>query len=202
VIGAWSRHYSEVRPHSSLGYLTPAGSIAKALAVSVRATGRDAAVQRAFAVRPVAPDQERGMIAYRCYLLGGDGKIKRAEVIECPTDAAALQEAERRFVTCEHPSIEVWERARRVGIVGYSTDHAGMRAPGREASINLARVQKLTGDRGVTPAQPVQSHAAEFIARDCTTSAAAGGCPLKLKLVRRIGASTPRAENRGQCVTL
>jgi hypothetical protein len=81
------------------------------------------------------------MIAYRCYLLGGDGKIKRAEVIECPTDAAALQEAERRFVTCEHPSIEVWERARRVGIVGYSTDRAGMKAPGREASINLARVQ-------------------------------------------------------------
>jgi hypothetical protein len=120
--------------------LSHGGSIAKALAASVRTTGRDAAVQWAFAVRPVAPDQERDMIAYRCYLLGGDGKIKRAEVIECPTDAAALQEAERRLATCEHPSIEVWERARRVGIVGYSTDHAGTKAPGHGASIDFARV--------------------------------------------------------------
>ena len=47
------------------------------------------------------------MIAYRCYLLGEDDKIKRAEVIECPTDAAALQEAERRLATYERPAIEV-----------------------------------------------------------------------------------------------
>jgi hypothetical protein len=51
-----------------------------------------------------------------------------------------LQEAERRLATCEHPSIEVWERARRVGIVGYSTDHAGTKAPGHGASIDFARV--------------------------------------------------------------
>jgi hypothetical protein len=30
-IGAWLRHYNEVWPHSSLGYLAPAESIAKSL---------------------------------------------------------------------------------------------------------------------------------------------------------------------------
>ena len=29
VIEAWRRHYNEVRPHSSLGYLTPAAFAAK-----------------------------------------------------------------------------------------------------------------------------------------------------------------------------
>jgi hypothetical protein len=62
------------------------------------------------------------MVAYRCYLLGDDGKIKDSEIIECPTDAAALDEAERRLALCEFPAIEVWDRARRVGIVGPSKD--------------------------------------------------------------------------------
>jgi hypothetical protein len=57
------------------------------------------------------------MIAYRCYLLGEDGKIKRAEVIECSTDAAALEEAERRLETCGYSEIEVWDKGRRIGIV-------------------------------------------------------------------------------------
>ena len=55
--------------------------------------------------------------AYRCYLLGEDGKIKRSEIIECPTDAAALKEAERRLATCGYPKIEVWDKAQRIGIV-------------------------------------------------------------------------------------
>jgi putative transposase len=44
VIETWRRHYNEVRPHSSLGYLTLAAFAAKAGAVSDDATGRDAAV--------------------------------------------------------------------------------------------------------------------------------------------------------------
>lgn len=55
------------------------------------------------------------MLTYRCYSLGQDGKIKSAEVVECPTDAAALEEAERRLATSEYPSIEVWQQARLVG---------------------------------------------------------------------------------------
>lgn len=55
VIEAWRRHYNEVRPHSSLGYLTPYEFVAKEIAATVHATGRDAAVCGAFAPRPVAP---------------------------------------------------------------------------------------------------------------------------------------------------
>ena len=46
VIEAWRRHYNEVRPHSCLGYLTPAEFVAKLNekdAAPVSATGRDAA---------------------------------------------------------------------------------------------------------------------------------------------------------------
>ena len=81
------------------------------------------------------------MIAYRCYLLGEDDKIKSAEVIECPTDAAALQEAERRLATYERPAIEVWDKARRVGIVGHSKDPVGMTAQDRGASIDPSWAQ-------------------------------------------------------------
>lgn len=58
VIEAWRRHYNEVRPHSSLAYLTPAEFVAKQIAASVHATGRDAAGDGAFAPRPVAPQQQ------------------------------------------------------------------------------------------------------------------------------------------------
>jgi hypothetical protein len=58
------------------------------------------------------------MIAYRFYLLGIDGKIKSAEVIECLTDAAALEEAERRFATGGCPAIEIWDKGRVIGRVG------------------------------------------------------------------------------------
>ena len=55
VIEQWRRHYNEVRPHSSLGYLTPAAFTAQVARTAPRdATGRDAAVCGASASRPVA----------------------------------------------------------------------------------------------------------------------------------------------------
>jgi hypothetical protein len=60
------------------------------------------------------------MTAYRCYFLGEDGKIKNAEFVESPTDAVALERAERRLASCGHPAIEVWDRDRHIGTVGHS----------------------------------------------------------------------------------
>jgi putative transposase len=63
VIESWRRHYNTVRPHSSLGYLTPAAFAAKLqhqAAMSATATGRDAAVHGASAPRPVAPPSRKG----------------------------------------------------------------------------------------------------------------------------------------------
>ena len=63
VIEAWRNHYNEVRPHSSLGYLTPAEFVAKLKqddAASVPATGRAAAVDGASAPRPVASPSRKG----------------------------------------------------------------------------------------------------------------------------------------------
>jgi putative transposase len=55
VIESWRRHYNEVRPHSSLGYLTPAEFAARvARPVPRDVTGRGAAVSGACAPRPVA----------------------------------------------------------------------------------------------------------------------------------------------------
>ena len=61
VIESWRRHFNEVRPHSSLGYLTPAAFAAGMSRPASRdATGRDAAVSGASAPRPVAsPPRER-----------------------------------------------------------------------------------------------------------------------------------------------
>ena len=45
IIETWRRHYNEVRPHSSLGYLTPSEFVARQPKVASRhATGQDAAV--------------------------------------------------------------------------------------------------------------------------------------------------------------
>lgn len=70
VIESWRRHYNEVRPHSSLGYLTPAAfaRLEAQRAASPNATGRDAAVCGASAPRPVAPPSE------------GQPKVSRAAV--------------------------------------------------------------------------------------------------------------------------
>jgi len=59
------------------------------------------------------------MTTYRYYLLGDDGKISRADVVECPSDAAALEMAEQRLPNCGYPAIEIWDRGRRIGIVGH-----------------------------------------------------------------------------------
>jgi hypothetical protein len=66
------------------------------------------------------------MIAYRCYLIGEDGHIKNSQVIECPSDAAALAEAERGLAASEYPAVEVWDKARRVGRVGHARDQVEM----------------------------------------------------------------------------
>jgi putative transposase len=63
VIETWRRHYNEVRPHSSLGYLTPAEFVARLKeqdAASRPATGRTAAVSGASALRPVASTSRKG----------------------------------------------------------------------------------------------------------------------------------------------
>ena len=63
VIETWRRHYNEVRPHSSLGYLTPAEFVARIEqqdAASRPATGRTAAVCGASALRPVASPSRKG----------------------------------------------------------------------------------------------------------------------------------------------
>jgi putative transposase len=63
VIEQWRRHYNEVRPHSSLRYLTPAEFAGKLIEHDARvpkATGRDAAVCGASAPRPVAEPSREG----------------------------------------------------------------------------------------------------------------------------------------------
>jgi putative transposase len=61
IIEAWRRHYNEVRPHSSLDYLTPNEFVARGARPAPRqATGRDAAVHGASAPRPVAEPSRRG----------------------------------------------------------------------------------------------------------------------------------------------
>ena len=61
VIETWRRHFNSVRPHSSLGYLTPSQFVALGAKCSDRqATGRVAAVCGASAPRPVAQPSRMG----------------------------------------------------------------------------------------------------------------------------------------------
>jgi putative transposase len=63
VIETWRRHYNEMRPHSSLGYLTPAAFAARLRepeAATCQATGRTAAVCGASALHPVASPSRKG----------------------------------------------------------------------------------------------------------------------------------------------
>jgi putative transposase len=61
IIEAWRRHYNEVRPHSSLGYLTPNEFVERlAEAAHGSATGPCASVHGAFAPRPVAEPSRQG----------------------------------------------------------------------------------------------------------------------------------------------
>jgi hypothetical protein len=63
VIEAWRQHFNQVRPHSSLGYLTPIEFVAKLKMndpTPGSATGRDAAVDGASAPQPVATSSRMG----------------------------------------------------------------------------------------------------------------------------------------------
>jgi len=61
LIEGWRRHFNEVRPHSSIGYLTPAEFVASiGNAASVSATERIAAVDGASALRSVAQPPRLG----------------------------------------------------------------------------------------------------------------------------------------------
>jgi putative transposase len=63
IIAAWRCHYNEVRPHSSLDYLTPNEFAARAARPAPsNATGRGAAVNGAFAPRPVAEPSRQGQL--------------------------------------------------------------------------------------------------------------------------------------------
>src|SRR5215831_16396811 len=63
IIEAWRRHYNHVRPHSSLGYLTPNEFVVQgARPAPHQATGRDAAVHGASAPRPVAEPSLQGQM--------------------------------------------------------------------------------------------------------------------------------------------
>jgi putative transposase len=67
VIESWRRHYNEVRPHSSLGYLTPAAfaRLEAKTGAFPGATGRGAAVCGASTPRPVARPPHAGQQAER-----------------------------------------------------------------------------------------------------------------------------------------
>ena len=65
LIEAWRKHFNTVRPHSSLGYLTPAAFAAGVKtqgAANLHATGRIAAVCGASAPRPVASPSRKGQM--------------------------------------------------------------------------------------------------------------------------------------------
>ena len=55
------------------------------------------------------------MAHYRMFFIGSDNHIVGAEVLECPSDDDALARA--RLSCGAHPAVEVWELARRVGLV-------------------------------------------------------------------------------------
>ena len=62
IIATWRRHFNEERPHSSLGYMTPAEFVASITtnAGPVTATERTAAVCGAYALRSVAQPLRQG----------------------------------------------------------------------------------------------------------------------------------------------
>ena len=63
LIEEWRRHFNEVRPHSSLGYLAPNEFVARGTRPAPRhATGRDATVYGASAPRPVAQPSPWGQM--------------------------------------------------------------------------------------------------------------------------------------------
>jgi hypothetical protein len=83
------------------------------------------------------------MTAYRCYFLDENGKINGVDIVERETDAAAVEEAQRRRDNSGYPKIEVWDRARLVGIVGDGQAWEITRQE-REASTNPASPRSET----------------------------------------------------------
>ena len=124
VIEAWRRHYNEVRPHSSLGYLTPAEFAAKLKterAAPASATGRDAARHGGFAPRPVAAPSLKGQTRSRrrrfSQLKRGPknrGRSTTLPSIGSPVDAVA------RVALPQHrrPTLNVDDVQYRVGMFG------------------------------------------------------------------------------------
>ena len=53
-LGAWVADYNTERPHSSLGYQTPAAFAAGLVPMTANATGQPAAIDEVSAIRPVA----------------------------------------------------------------------------------------------------------------------------------------------------
>ena len=59
------------------------------------------------------------MADYRLYFIGRDDHIVKAEVVDCPTDSDSVTAA--RAACGEHPVVEVWDWARRVGRINADT---------------------------------------------------------------------------------
>ncbi len=55
-----------------------------------------------------------GSLDYRLYLLNGEGRIVRAEVVECASEAEAVEVARDRARRGPY-STELWFRSRRIG---------------------------------------------------------------------------------------
>ena len=54
------------------------------------------------------------MPSYRCYYLNADDHVAATDFIACDTDAQVGARADRLLAACGYPSIEVWDRDRRV----------------------------------------------------------------------------------------
>jgi putative transposase len=70
-IAAWITDYNTERPHSGLGYRTPAAFAATLVPTTTTATGRPAACDAHCAARPVAPCQPDDVSKQRTLLMGG-----------------------------------------------------------------------------------------------------------------------------------
>lgn len=54
------------------------------------------------------------MSSYRYCLLDSADHVAEFHLIECETDSQAQARADRLLAACGYPSIEVWDRGRRV----------------------------------------------------------------------------------------
>lgn len=61
------------------------------------------------------------MIGYRCYLLGQDGKIRRAEEFTAEGDADAIAHARALFAKGDFPGLELWQGSRVIYTEGVSS---------------------------------------------------------------------------------